>query len=73
MSVREMSPAQIRHEGIVALAERLGPAGALAFLRQFSLVAGDYTAGRDRSLDGLTLDDILSELRCSDSSETNAP
>jgi hypothetical protein len=53
------TPAEIRDQGLEALVERLGAAGALQFLQQFSAPSGDYTRDRATWLEGVTLEDIL--------------
>jgi hypothetical protein len=50
--------AAIRAAGLDALKERLGRAGMVRFLRQFSSGSGDYTQERQAWLDELTVDDI---------------
>jgi hypothetical protein len=56
-----MSPERLRREGTAALIERLGPGGALAFLRQCGAGAGDYTACRAEVVGHLTLEELLAE------------
>jgi len=62
MSVKPMSPADIRREGIAALVERLGPGGALSFVRQCGVSVGDYTAGRAEMMRDATLDELVAEV-----------
>jgi hypothetical protein len=45
------------------LQKELGTVGATYFLRQFSTGKGDYTAERDTLLQGLTLDEIIKNVR----------
>ncbi len=46
MDQKHTSPERILREGIAALTKRLGPGGALFFVRQCRDVVGDYTAER---------------------------
>ena len=57
-----LTPQDIRREGLQALLERLGPAGTIRFLQQYEPGHGDYTAERHKWLDNLTIDEILGEL-----------
>lgn len=56
------TPAEIRQQGLEALVERLGAAGALRFIQQISNGQGDYTADRHRWLGQVGLDEILREI-----------
>lgn len=49
---------EIHREGLLALRERLGPAGMIRFLQQFETGSGDYAAERQDWVDRTTLDDI---------------
>jgi hypothetical protein len=57
------SPALVRKAGMSALKRELGTVGAAYFIRQFSTGEGDYTAERDGLLQGITLDEIIKEVR----------
>ncbi len=57
-----MNPAQIRQQGLEALAKALGPVGMVRFLQQFDTGNGDYTKERQQELANLTLEDILGEI-----------
>jgi hypothetical protein len=57
------NPRIIHKLGIAALTKELGAAGAAYFLRQFDTGSGDYTAERDKLLDGITLDEIIENVR----------
>jgi hypothetical protein len=59
--VKDMST--IRKMGIEALNEKLGPIGMVEFMRQFDSGYGDYTKERYNWLDGLTIEDISSEIK----------
>ncbi len=56
-------PALVRKAGMSALQKELGPVGTAYFLRQFSVGQGDYTAKREKLLAGITLDDIIANVR----------
>jgi hypothetical protein len=60
---KNMTPQDIRREGLQALLDRLGPAGTIRFLQQYESGCGDYTAERHKWLDGLTVDEILEDGR----------
>ena len=49
---------EIRHEGLIALRERLGPSGMIRFLQQFETGTGDYAAGRHEWVDATSLADL---------------
>jgi hypothetical protein len=57
------SSEQLRREGLLALQERLGVAGAIRFLREFNQGYGDYTAERGQWLDQLSLEEIEAAIR----------
>jgi hypothetical protein len=63
MTLDVRNPAHVRKAGITALQKELGTVGATYFLRQFSTGQGDYTAERDTLLQGLTLDEIIKNVR----------
>ena len=57
------NPALVRKAGIAALKKELGTVGATYFMRQFSTGQGDYTAEREELLAGITLDEIIKNVR----------
>jgi len=57
------SPALVRKAGMSALQKELGTVGTAYFIRQFSTGHGDYTAERDSLLQGITLGEIIEEVR----------
>jgi len=59
---KSMTLREIRHEGLQALLDRLGPAGTFRFLQQYDLGRGDYTKERHRWLDRTTIDDIVEDV-----------
>ena len=46
-----------------ALKKELGTVGATYFIRQFNEGQGDYTAERDKLLQGIPLDEIIKNVR----------
>lgn len=54
---------QIRQIGLNILAKELGISGAICFLRQFDNGYGDYTKERVKTLNKLTIDDIVSGIK----------
>ncbi len=63
MKARVVSPVQIRRRGLQALAKALGPVGMVRFLQQFDSGSGDYTKERPQWLGGLTLREMMKEIR----------
>jgi len=57
------NPAILRKAGMAALKNELGTVGAAYFIRQFNTGHGDYTSERDRIHEGITLDEIISNVR----------
>ena len=55
--------AETTHRAITVLAKELGVVETVRFLTQFGTGFGDYTRERDDFLRGLTMDEILSEIR----------
>ena len=55
--------AETTHRAIAVLAKELGVVETVRFLTQFGTGFGDYTRERDEFLRGLTMDEILSEIR----------
>ncbi|HAK89355.1 MAG TPA: hypothetical protein DHV16_00425 [Nitrospiraceae bacterium] len=58
-----MSPTVLRKAGLEAIAKALGPLGMVRFLQQFEGGTGDYTKERERLLKGLSVQDIVSEIK----------
>jgi len=63
MEVPKATPAQIRERGIGALSKALGPVGMARFLQQFDMGSGDYTRDREKWLEGLTVHDVVEEIK----------
>ena len=62
-TVNFRNPAIVRRAGMSALKKELGAVGATYFIRQFNTGSGDYTAERDKLLEGITLDEIIQHVR----------
>ena len=57
------NPEIVRKAGMTALKKELGTVGATYFMRQFSTGQGDYTNERRQLLKGITLDEIVENVR----------
>ena len=57
------NPRLVRKLGMDALTKELGAVGMAYFMRQFDMGSGDYTAERDELLAGVTIDDVLADIR----------
>ena len=55
--------ALVSKAGMSALKKELGTIGATYFIRQFAAGQGDYTAERERLLEGITFDEIVKNVR----------
>lgn len=64
------NPALVRKAGMSALKKELGTTGTAYFMRQFNAGQGDYTAEREKLLEGVTLDEIIQNVRVSEQQET---
>jgi len=62
-TINVRNPALVRKAGMDALVRELGIVGAIYFLRQFSTGQGNYTAEREILLEGITLDEIIKNVR----------
>jgi hypothetical protein len=58
-----LTPAEIRRRGFAALCDRLGVAGAFAYLHEIQGGRGDYTRERRKLLAEHTVDGIVARLR----------
>jgi uncharacterized protein YciU (UPF0263 family) len=63
MIKQTMSLSQIREIGLEVLAKALGPVGMIRFLQQFERGTGDYTKNREKWLTGISLQNILKEIK----------
>jgi hypothetical protein len=63
MNVERKPLAEVTGRAIEVLSRELGPADALRFINQFTNGYGDYTTEREALFEGLTLDQIVSEIK----------
>ena len=63
MSLAARPLADTTQKAIAVLSKELGIVETVRFLSQFSTGFGDYTTERDTLFRGLTMDEILSEIR----------
>jgi hypothetical protein len=63
MSLAARPLADTTQKAIAVLAKELGIVETVRFLSQFSTGFGDYTSERDTLFRGLTMDEMLSEIR----------
>jgi hypothetical protein len=60
----ELKPlAEVTQEAIRVLIQELGPADTVRFVNQFTVGYGNYTEERQQMFAGMTLDDIVSEIK----------
>jgi len=64
--------ALIHKVGMSALKKALGTVGATYFIRQFNTGQGDYTAERDELFQGITLDEIIKNVRAIDAQKSQS-
>ena len=53
----------MKKRGMEALTRELGASGMVQFMQQFSSGHGDYSKDRRKILDGLSVDDVWSEIK----------
>jgi hypothetical protein len=64
MTTVEVKPlAEITQEAIKVLCQQIGPVNTVRFVNQFTVGYGNYTEEREQLFAGMTLDDILSEIK----------
>ena len=64
MMVVEAKPlAEITHEAIKILYQKLGIVNTVRFLSQFTVGYGNYTEEREALFGDLTLDEVISEIK----------
>lgn len=63
MRIKTMNPILIRRLGLEALTKALGPVGMARFFQQYEGGTGDYTKERKKWLKGLSIEDIISEIK----------
>jgi len=60
----EMKPlAEVTQKAIRVLIQELGPVDTVRFVNQFTVGYGNYTEERKRLFAGMTLDEIVSEIK----------
>ena len=63
MTVQVKPLAEVTQEAIRVLIQELGPANTVRFVSQFTVGYGNYTEERRQLFAGMTLDDIVSEIK----------
>ena len=63
MQMREMSDGEFQRHALAILQRELGAEGFARFLRLYRSGSGDYTKERDQLLKGVTIDDIVEQVR----------
>jgi hypothetical protein len=63
MTVQVKPLAEVTQEAIRVLIQELGPANTVRFVNQFTVGYGNYTEERQQLFAGMTLDDIVSEIK----------
>jgi hypothetical protein len=63
MQQNELTPWQIRQQGLVALTEALGAVAMIRFLQQFDTGSGDYSREREQLLRNLTLAEVIAQIK----------
>jgi len=58
-----MTPMELRRQGLAALRKELGYVGMVRFLHQFDAGSCDYTKERHQWQDGLTVADIMAQIK----------
>jgi hypothetical protein len=63
MTVEVKPLAEVTQEAIRVLIQQLGPVDTVRFVNQFTVGYGNYTEERRRLFAGMTLDEIVSEIK----------
>lgn len=63
MQIREMSDQEFQRHALSILQRELGAEGFARFLRLYRSGSADYTKERDQWLKGVTIDDIVEQIR----------
>jgi hypothetical protein len=63
MQKSDLTPFQIRQQGLAALVDALGAVGMVRFLQQFDQGNGDYTRDRDRLLANVRLEEAIAQIK----------
>lgn len=66
MQIREMSDQEFQRHALSILQRELGAEGLARFLRLYRSGRGDYTKEREQLLRGVTIDDIVEQIRSAD-------
>ena len=66
MQIREMSDQEFQRHALSILQRELGAEGFARFLRLYRSGHGDYTKERDQWLKGVTIDDVVEQIRSAD-------
>jgi hypothetical protein len=66
MQIREMSDQEFQRHALAILQRELGAEGFARFLRLYRSGRGDYTKEREQLLKGVTIDDIIDQIRSGD-------
>lgn len=73
MSLAVRPLAETTHKAIAVLTKELGIVETVRFLTQFGTGLGDYTRERNVIFRGLTMDNILSEIRHTEHGKPHKP
>lgn len=67
MPIHEMTDQEFQRHALSILQRELGASGFARFLRLYRSGHGDYTRERDQLLKGVTIDEIVEQVRRTDS------
>lgn len=75
MSVHIQPISELTHRATHALIQELGVVDTIRFLNQFRVGSGNYTVERDQLFEGLSVKDIVSEIKArrTNSAQQGAP
>lgn len=63
MVVQTRPLAEVTQAAIRVLCREIGPVDTMRFVGQFTVGYGDYTSERDDLFEGMTLDDMIAEIK----------
>ena len=66
MQAREMTDQEFQHYALSILQRELGAEGFARFLRLYRSGSGDYTKERDQLFQGITMDEVIGQIRSRD-------
>ena len=69
MQTREMTDQEFQHHALSILQRELGAEGFARFLRLYRAGRGDYTKERHQLLKGITIDEIVEQIRSRETSD----